>query len=153
MPGGIPPPVLRQSFTIKQGPFNSLRFSWQRSGVQGTPVPVATGRVFLLDREYPSRITDLSPSVASFIAVSEPAANDEYVFDSAIVVQPGTRYWFYTNDQTTSLLLTSDGHQDLYADGDMYVPGGDRFVVFYWLGRDTDRVDANFVLRGRATSR
>lgn len=91
----------------------------------------------------------MSPSVAGFVAVSASIADDEYVFDSAITVQPG-RYWFYTNDQTTSSLITSDGLQDLYPDGELYVASvGDRFAVMYTTREQTDRRDANFRLRGR----
>jgi len=147
--GGIPPLVLGQSVTIRQGPFNSLRFSWQRSVGQ----PSATGRVFLLSQEYLGPVADLSTSVDGFVATSTSVVDDEYVFDNTITVQPGTRYWFYTNDQTATL-LSSDGRQDLYADGEMYVSSvGNRFAVFYATMQRTDPHDANFVLRGRAVSR
>jgi hypothetical protein len=104
--------------------------------------------VFLLDREYAGRIADLSPAVEGFVAVSTSAVNDEYVFDSAVVVQPNTKYWFYSNDQR-DVLYSSNGNQDLYPDGEMYASNTMRFVVFYPFGRGTERVDANFVLKGR----
>src|SRR5262245_16926941 len=143
--GGIPPLARGQSVIIRQGPFNSLRFSWQRSGTGGTPVSSATGRVYLLSREYLGPVADLSASVDGFIAVSTSVAEDEYVFDAAIAIQAGT-YWFYSNDQTATL-LSSDGRQDLYSDGEMYVLSvGSRFAVFHTTMQGTDPHDANFVL-------
>jgi hypothetical protein len=103
--------------------------------------------VFLLNREYLGPVADLSPSVEGFVAVAT-GVNDEYVFDTALVLQTGT-YWFYSNDQT-EMLLSSDGRQDVYADGEMYVRSvGDRFAVFYPSTQRTERIDANFLLQGR----
>jgi hypothetical protein len=94
----------------------------------------------------------LSASVEGFVAVSTSVADEEYVFDATITIQPGT-YWFYSNDQTATL-LTSDGRQDLYPDGEMYSPGvGNRFAVFHTTMQGTDHHDANFVLRGRPVNR
>jgi hypothetical protein len=148
--GGLPPLVLGQSvIVLRQGSFNSLRFQWQRFGAGGAIMGSATGRVFLLNREYLGPVRDLSSSVDGFVAVSTSIVDDEYVFENAIAVQPGVKYWFYSNDQGHTL-LASDGNQDLYTSGEMYVASvGDRFAVFYPFGRGTERVDANFILRGR----
>ena len=139
-----------QSVTIRQSAFNAIRFTWQRyaEGVNMGPiVAAATGRLFLLNREYAGPIPDLSPSVDGFVAMAA-AANDEYVFDETLVLQPG-RYWFYSNDQTNSI-VASNGNRDLYTDGEMYALGpNNRFVVYFPNGVTTERVDANFVLRGR----
>ena len=70
--GGAPYLVLGQSVTIRQGPFNSLRFQWQTYGPLATAVPSATGRVYLLDREYLGPVAGLSPSTVGVIGVSAP---------------------------------------------------------------------------------
>jgi hypothetical protein len=115
-------------------------------------VPTAKGKLYVLDREYVGRIADLSPSVEGMIGVSAPAVDDEYVFADAVTLQPGTKYWFYTMDHTSGLVLTSLGNPDLYPDGEMYAPNGDRFAVFFYTPQRTERIDVNFVLRGRRVS-
>ena len=115
----------------------------------GNGRPSATGRVYLLDREYLGPVAGLSPSTVGVIGVSAPGGNGEYVFDSAIVLQPNTKYWFYSNDQTEERLLISMD-RELYPDGNMYVKGvAERFMVFDLSGRGDEHADANFVLRGR----
>lgn len=86
------------------------------------------------------------------MAVTATVVNDEYLFDTAVTLQTGTKYWFYTNDQTSSFLLSSDHRQDLYPDGDLYERVGPNnfWGISTTLGQ---RLDANFVLRGRPVSR
>lgn len=151
--GGFPLIVFGQSVTVRNGPFNSLRFSWHRlEGGGTTSVPTASGRLFLLSQEYLGPVPGLSPSVAGFVAVTATVVADEYVFDDATTLQPGSKYWFYTNDQTSLFLASSDHRFDLYPDGDLYERVGPNnfFGISTTLGQ---RIDANFVLRGRPVSR
>jgi hypothetical protein len=137
-----------QSVQVLQGPFASIRFSWQRY-VGFSPGPSASGSLYIFSQEYQGPIRGLSPSAPGFVAVSTSVQDEEYVFSDAVTLQPGTTYWFYSSDQTAVILSTDNRQESLYPGGDMYVSNGERFVVFYPFGEGRGRVDANFVLRGR----
>lgn len=151
--GGVPvggggTSYVGQSVTVPSGQFNGLRFFWQRRAATGI-VPVAMGRLFLFNQEYQGPIADMGPSALGFVAVSAPATSDEYVFPEAVTVQSGAKYWFYSEALASDFLSTDAGLGDQYQGGDQYAPGPGPGWVRAIVSGTTDRLDANFVLRGR----
>src|SRR5690242_7835426 len=98
------------------GPWNNLRFNWFDTGGApnaGVPSPVATGTLFLLSQQYLGTPGTLNPATPGYIAQSQSIASNAYVFGGAVILQPNTTYYFYTNQ----LVPGNSG------DGDV-IPGG-----------------------------
>jgi len=117
-----------QSIAIPTGGnIDHVRFAWYHR--RQDPRPTAFGRVYILDREYLGPPSGLSTSTPGFVGRSEAVApvssphlqaEGEYVLPEALVLQAGTRYWFYT-DSRGDFLNSFD--EDLYAGGTGYVSG------------------------------
>lgn len=85
------------SFTVPaHGPYNHITWSWLE--IDGT-TRLAAGNLFLLTQEYLGNPAGLSSSTPGYLAESTGIANDAYVFDPQLTLQPLTQYWVYMDDQ------------------------------------------------------
>jgi hypothetical protein len=155
-----------QSVTIPAGAsIGSVRFNWYHYSPRNAST--AFGRLYVLDREFLGVPGDLSPSMAGFLARSEPetvsttggggAQGTEYTLPDSLVLTGGTRYWFYTDKQGA---FATSFDTDIYAGGNFYVTGyfSNPFRKAVASGRMVNGVfvpapagvttDANFRLRG-----
>lgn len=157
-----------QSVTIPAGAsIGSVRFNWYHYNPRNSST--AFGRLYVLDREFLGMPGDLNPSMAGFLARSEPepvsktggggVQGTEYTLPDSLVLNGGTRYWFYADSQGA---FATSFDTDIYADGNLYITGyhANPFRRGQASGRMVNGVfvpappgvttDANFRLRGIA---
>ncbi|MBP3956776.1 hypothetical protein J8F10_16000 [Gemmata sp. G18] len=88
--------AIGQSFTTSTGgPWDQITFNFFAPG--GATTPVASGTLYLLDKEYFGKPVDLSASTPGFLATGAATAAGVYVFDSGVTLQAQTQYFVYTS--------------------------------------------------------
>jgi hypothetical protein len=147
----ISPVQLAQSVTLPVGgAYNTLRFRWM-------PAPGAgplTGSLYILGQEYLGRVSAVG-TAPGLIARSIRIEGDEYVFDAAVTLSGGTKYWFAADSPVR--FLCSQSTSDIYAGGDLYTIGGtagspsDPAYARFYVNSPNERLDASFTLRGNLT--
>lgn len=97
------PGFFGESVITPTGPgWNNITFNW----ISPTSSPVAFGTLFLLSQQYLGTPAALSSSTAGFLAASTGISSGKYVFPSAVVLLPGTTYWFYSNGLISAGAIT-----------------------------------------------
>ena len=145
-PAQAGPALLAQSITLPPGgAFNHIRFRW-------TPFPGApplTGSVYVIDREYLGPITSVS-TAPGLVARSTGIEGGESVFDPAVTLAGGTKYWFASDSSVG--FLCSQPTSDVYAGGDLYftgsLTGGETSYLRAFVYSQTEQLDSSFSLRG-----
>lgn len=141
------PIAVGQSVTVNGGPFANLRF---RFGVP-SGFETASGSLFLLDREYVGTTLALGPATAGVLASTSRIESGEWVFEPAVTIGGGAKYWFVTT-ANMRVYMTPDGVRDFYPGGDVYT-GNDVLPFRQFRPSPAATIDASFQLRGRAASR
>ena len=142
----IPVAEIGQSFTTPdadQG-WNNLRFNWFSNQDQGVAtLPTASGILFLLSQEYTGLPEDLSSATPGYIADTFSFADQFYVFDPTVELNPNTQYFVYTYDSLGPGMADLSGS---YAGGVGYTAGGFASDVFFTV----TGADFNFDMTGTA---
>ena len=79
------------------GPWADIQFSWFSTSTGGR---LAEGSLYLLSSAYAGTPANLGPSTTGLIAigtVSGGGVGTSYTFDSSVVLQPNTQYFFYSD--------------------------------------------------------
>ena len=142
----IAPVRLAQSITIPVGgSFNNIRFRW----IPAVGAPPITGAVYIIDREYLGPLTALS-TAPGLVARSIQIENGEYVFDAAVTLTGGAKYWFGSDSNVG--YQASQGTSDIYPGGDLYftgsLTGGEATYVRAFVFSPGERLDSSFTLSG-----
>src|SRR5438876_287002 len=77
------------------GPWRDIAFNFFSDLTATTPA--AEGTLFLLTQEYLGSPDALDSSTPGYLAQSAQITGGIYGFDSAVILQPGTQYFFYAN--------------------------------------------------------
>lgn len=110
--------------------FRDISFNFFTADLVGTFVigdPLAEGELFLLTSEYLGAPEDISSSTPGFVAQTTTIRADgngtEWSFDSDVLINPDTQYFFYA--RTSSFTRKAFSNSDAYADGEYYESGND----------------------------
>ena len=145
-PAQAGPARLAQSITLPAGgAFNHIRFRW-------TPFPGAPpleGSLYIIDREYLGPVDAVS-TAPGLVARSIGIEGGEYVFEAALTLAGGTKYWFAADSAVG--FLCSQPTSDVYAGGDLYftgsLTGGETSYLRAFTYSQNERLDSSFNLRG-----
>jgi len=140
------PAVLAQSITLPPGGiFSHIRFRWTPSN----GAPPLQGALYIIDREYTGPISAVG-TAPGLVARSTGIDGGEYVFDTAVTLAGGTKYWFAADSSVG--YLSSQVTSDVYPGGDLYfqgsLTGGEDSYVRAFINSQNERVDSSFTLRG-----
>ena len=126
-----------QSFTTLAGsPVNNVTFNFFSDGPttddDGNPVggpastPYAFGTGILLDTEYLGKPEDLGSSSTGYLGTGNAVGNF-YVFDPSVILNPNTKYFFYTTTSFPAFSLSGGSHPD-YDGGLFYSVIGENYA-------------------------
>jgi hypothetical protein len=140
------PARLAQSVALPAGgAFNNIRFRWTPSN----GAPPVTGALYIIDREYAGPLSELS-TAPGLVARSIRIENGEYVFDAAVTLAGGSRYWFGADSNVG--YVSSQRTTDIYPGGDLYfvgsLTGGPDSYVRAFIESQSERLDSSFTLSG-----
>jgi len=146
-PVQISPAPVAQSVTLPAGgTFNNIRFRW----IPTPDAPPLEGALYVIDREYLGPLRTLS-TAPGLVARSIRIENGEYVFDAAVKLTGGTKYWFAT-DSNVGYLASQFTGPDVYSGGDLYftgsLTGGEPSYLRAFFFSQNGRLDSSFSLRG-----
>lgn len=105
------------------GPWGNIQFSWFNTS-DGSRL--AEGSLFLLSSAYTGTPSGLSPSTTGFIAtgtVPGGGVGSYYSFDSSVILQPNTQYFFYSNNRPGGSGATGFNGSGTYSGGIRYGSG------------------------------
>jgi hypothetical protein len=140
------PARLAQSVTLPaEGAFNNIRFRW----IPSRGAPPLEGALYIIDREYLGAVDAVS-SAPGLVARSTRIESGEYVFDTAVTLIGGTKYWFAADSDVG--YLGSQPTSDVYPGGDLYfigsLTGGETSYLRAFFSSQNERLDSSFSLRG-----
>jgi hypothetical protein len=108
-------------------------FNWDHTSI-------AYGDLYLLDKEYLGNVDTLGVLTDGFIGMGV-SDGVSWKFDSSIIIDSMSTYWFYATDVRNGLLLSGYEH-DRYSGGSLYyAPNNSSFIKY-------DTWDQAFVLSG-----
>ena len=126
--GSISPNFGQSVTTPNTVKFRDISFNFFTADLVGTLVvgdPLAEGELFLLTSEYLGAPEDLSSSTPGFVAQTTTIRADrdgtEWSFDSDVLINPDTQYFFYA--RTSSFIRKAFSNSDAYPDGAYYESG------------------------------
>lgn len=102
------------------GPWANIQFSWFNSSTGGR---LAEGNLYLLSIAYADTPANLGPSTTGLIAigtVSGGGVGTAYTFDSSVVLQPNTQYFFYSDNRPGGSGAVDFESPATYAGGSRY---------------------------------
>lgn len=107
------------------GPWADIQFSWFSTSTGGR---LAEGSLYLLSSAYAGTPANLGPSTTGLIAigtVSGGGVGTAYTFDSSVVLQPNTLYFFYSGNRPGGSGAVDFETPATYTGGSRYgSPGG-----------------------------
>ena len=119
------------------GPFDNITFNFY-ADVAAT-VPAASGDLFILTQEYLGLPSGLSSSTPGFFAESTGVSGGVYLFDPSVILQGGTQYFFYGNQNFITAVDTVNRYP-----GGVYYHAAQPFFDFFTI----PRLDQTFNLSG-----
>jgi len=141
-----------QSVTVpSSGAIGGPRFAWLDD--KGKALP-AVGQMGLFSSEYtgpPSAVSLFQkPGVPpEFVARSVSIEGNAFVFDDSIILNAGTRYWFFADTDDANGRFTDGGLLDAYPGGDFYVGYGTINYARVLFKGGPQGIDVNFRLSGK----
>ena len=133
------------------GAIGGPRFAWLDD--KGNALP-AVGHMGLFSSEYtgpPSAVSLFQkPGVPpEFVARSVSIEANAFVFDDTIILNAGTRYWFFADTDDANGRYTDGGVVDVYPGGDFYVGYGTINYARVLFNGGPQGTDVNFRLSGK----
>jgi hypothetical protein len=123
------------------GPWDNITFNFY-ADVAAT-IPAASGDLFILTQEYLGLPSALSGSTPGFFAESTGVSGGVYLFDPSVILQGGTQYFFYGNQN----FITAADTVNRYPGG-VYYHAAQPFFDFFTI----PLLDQTFNLSGTEVS-